>query len=178
MTDAELRGRLLSYFYGLRNSNAGWVPVSDVILSGLERVSDEAIAGVCRQLADGGFIEWTAYLQGPTIGSVRIKGPGVDAVERGKSTSLEIRFPNAGRPDLPAAMPAIKEPERINLTVGLKLLQEHLPAEEAKARLRQPPQKPPDLVTLKPTFMGMSIDLKELWRRFRFWRESRTERQK
>ena len=34
-------------------------------------------------------------------------------------------------------MPAIKEPERINLAEGLKLLEEHLPAEEAKARLRQ-----------------------------------------
>jgi hypothetical protein len=46
------------------------------------------------------------------------------------------------------------------------------------ASVAQPPEKPPELVTLKPTFMGMSIDLKELWRRFWPWWESRTERQK
>lgn len=137
MTDAELRGRLLSHFYGLRHSNGGHVPVTGIILSGLEPISDETIAGVCRQLAEAGLIEWTAYLQGPTIGSARIRGPGVDAVERGGSASLEIRFPNAGPPELPAAMPAIKEPERINLVEGLALLTRHLPPDVAKERLRQ-----------------------------------------
>ena len=263
MTDAELRGRLLSHFYNLRCSNGSIVPVTEEILSGGEPVSREAIAEVCRELADVGLIEWTPYLPGHVIGSARIRGTGVDAVERGESAALEIRFPHARRPDLPAATPAIKEPERINLADGLKLLEEHLPAEEAKARLRQafvqkafsqaplfafsydeavidwttgwvkiprgkdrycptflraeftsyflrermtvgeisevrkgmsqglaparpmlsgsvaqPPQKPDELVTLKPTFMGMSIDLKELWRRFWSWWESRTERQK
>jgi hypothetical protein len=39
-----------------------------------------------------------------------------------------------------------------------------------------PPQaakNPTELVTLKPTLWGMSIDLKELWRRFCAWRENR-----
>lgn len=93
MTNSELRGRLLSHFYSLRHSNGGYVPVTGIILSP-EPVSDDAVAGVCRQLADDGLIEWTAYLQGPTIGSARITGPGVDAVERGGSANLEIQFPS------------------------------------------------------------------------------------
>jgi hypothetical protein len=254
MTNAELRGQLLAHFFTLRYSNGGFVPVTEEILGGGEPVSREAIAGACRELADVGLIEWTPYLPGHVIGTARIRCSGVDAVERGESAALEIRLPNARRPDLPAATSAIKEPERINLADGLKLLEEHLPSEEAKARLRQafvqkafpqaplfalsydeavidwttglvkiprrndrfcptflradfasnflrermidgeiskgrkgmsqdlaparpvlsgsvaqPPQKPAELVTLKPAFMGMSIDLKELWRRFWSW---------
>ena len=45
MTDAELRGRLLTHFYGLRHSNGGHVPVDDLIISGTEPVSPEAIGG-------------------------------------------------------------------------------------------------------------------------------------
>lgn len=102
MSDADLRYRLLSHFYRLRHSNGGYVPVAGIILSP-ESVSDSAIAGVCRQLADAGLIEWTAYLQGPTIGSARITGSGVDAVERGSSASLQIRFPskNGSAPSSP-----------------------------------------------------------------------------
>ena len=109
-TDAEIRGRLLKHFYGLRNSNDGWVPTSEIILSP-EQVSRQAIANVCQQLADAGLIEWKPYLPGPTIGLARIRGPCVDAVERGSSASLEIRFPNkaaavaSGQP-APQAAPA------------------------------------------------------------------------
>ena len=134
MIVAELRGRLLSHFYNLRYSNGGIVPVTEEILSGGEPISREVIAGVCRELADVGLIEWTSYLQGHVIGSARIRGPGVDAVERGSTASLEIRLPDKG---VPITTAAIKEPGRINLAEGLKLLEEHLPAEEAKARLRQ-----------------------------------------
>ena len=52
------------------------MPVDDMILGGTERASIEAIGGVCRQLAEGGLIEWSGYLgQGPRIGSARITGP-------------------------------------------------------------------------------------------------------
>jgi pimeloyl-ACP methyl ester carboxylesterase len=98
MTDSELRGKLLSHFYSLRHSNGGYVPVTGIILSP-EPVSDDAIAGVCRQLADAGLIEWTAYFQGATIGSARITGSGVDAVEKSGSASLKIQFP----PEFPYA---------------------------------------------------------------------------
>ncbi len=65
--------------------------MTGIILSP-EPVSDDAIAGVCRQLTDAGLIEWTAYPRGPTIGSARITGSGVHAVERGGSANLEIQF--------------------------------------------------------------------------------------
>ena len=92
MTDAELEGRLLSHFYNLRHRNGGIVPVTEEILSGGEPISREAIAGVCRELGDVGLIEWTPYLPGHVIGSARIRGPGVDAVERGSSASLRFDF--------------------------------------------------------------------------------------
>jgi hypothetical protein len=146
MTDAEVRGHLLSHFYDLRNMNGGWVSVSQEILSGGEPVSDEAIAGVCRRLADVGLIEWTAYLPGLVIGSARITGLGERAVEQGGSASRALERARAKpaasateahsfRPSI--TPPTVKGPERINLADGLKLLEEHLPAEEAKARLRQ-----------------------------------------
>jgi len=140
MTDAELRGRLLTFFYERRHNADGWVPTTDLIVSGADQVSRQAIAGVCQQLADAELIYWeplTGAKEGFTIGMAKITGLGMDVVTGGRVSSIDIRFPNAGRPDLPAAMPAVKEPERINLADGLKLLEEHLPAEEAKARLRQ-----------------------------------------
>ncbi len=112
MTDAELRGRLLSHFYGLRRSNEGIVPVTEEILNGGEPVSREAIAGLCREMADVGLIDWGPHQPpGHVIGSARIRGPGVDAVEQGSSPSIQIRFPNktaavaSGQP-APQAAPA------------------------------------------------------------------------
>jgi hypothetical protein len=62
MTDAEIRGRLLTHFYGLRHSNGGWVPVEDIILAGAEPVPSGALEGVCRQLSQLGLIEWQGYI--------------------------------------------------------------------------------------------------------------------
>ncbi len=75
MTDAELRGRLLSHFYNLRHQNGGYVPVSDMTLGGAEGVTL-------------GLIEWSGYLgQGPDIGSDKIRLTfGVDAREQKKSS--------------------------------------------------------------------------------------------
>jgi hypothetical protein len=73
MTDAELRGRLLTHFYGLRHSNGGYVPVDDLIIGGTERVSGDAIRRVCGQLDELGLIQWTSYMgNGPPIGSAKI----------------------------------------------------------------------------------------------------------
>lgn len=106
VTDAELRYKLLSHFYRLRHSNGGFVPVDDMIINGTEPVSLEVIDGVCRHLRDAGLIEWTGYLGGgPVIGSAKITGRGVDAIERKTSPSIEIRFPssNASAPSPPPA---------------------------------------------------------------------------
>jgi hypothetical protein len=140
MIDAELRGRLLLHFHSLRDRNGGSVPVDDMIVSRVEYVGREAIRAVCEQLADVELIHWeplTEANEGHIIGNAKITGLGADVVTGDRVSPIEIRFPNAAPPDLPAAMPAIKEPERINLADGLKLLEEHLPAEEAKVRLRQ-----------------------------------------
>ena len=108
VTDAELRYILLSHFYRLRHSNGGFVPVDDMIVSGIgtNPVALEAIGNVCRQLGEAGLIEWTGYIgQGRTVGSARITGMGVDAIERKTSPSIEIRFPssNASAPSPPAS---------------------------------------------------------------------------
>jgi hypothetical protein len=75
------------------------VPVDDMILGGTERASVEAIGGVCRQLAEGGLIEWSGNLgQGPRIGSARITGRGVDVVEQGGTAGIDIRVQSRAAP--------------------------------------------------------------------------------
>ena len=92
MTDAELRRRLLSHFYRLRDSSGGYVPVDDMIISGTEPISRDALGRVCRQLGEAGLIEWSVYLgQGHSIGSARITGPGIDIVERDESSTVDMR---------------------------------------------------------------------------------------
>lgn len=92
-TDAEIRGRLLFHLYELRHKNSGLVPVNNMIFGGLSFISDEIIAGISRQLADAGLIEWTPLLSGPAVGTARIRASGVDAVERGEFNGLKIEFP-------------------------------------------------------------------------------------
>jgi hypothetical protein len=104
VTDAELRYKLLSHFYRLRHSNGGFVPVDDMIITGTEPIPLEAIGNVCRQLGEGGLIEWIGYIgKGRTVGSARITASGVDAIERESSPSIDIRFPskNASAPSSP-----------------------------------------------------------------------------
>lgn len=93
VSDVKLRGHLLSHLYGLRHNNGGLVPVNDIIFSGFSSVNDEVVAGICRQLADAGLIEWTAFLSGPVVGSARIKAAGIVAVERGEFHGLDLGFP-------------------------------------------------------------------------------------
>jgi hypothetical protein len=171
MTDAEIRGRLLKHFYGLRNSNDGWVPTSEIILSP-EQVSRQVIANVCQQLAEAGYIQWHPFnppIEQLAIGRAKITGPGVDVVTGAHVPTLDIRLP-----DMPVLAP--KEAES-------KSSEPEHPPEAARAgpnsrekpiqptTARESPQKSAELITLKPTFMGMSVDLKELWRRFSAWRE-------
>ena len=204
MTVAELRGRLLSHFYNLRYSNGGNVPVTEEILSGGEPISREAIAGVCRELTDVGLIEWTPYLPGHVIGSARIRGPGVDAVERGSSASLEILFPEKPAPavlDSARGAGALSSWWQGSLSPGgagvlspveqtgsLEPLASREDARSAPSHMVEtfgentksplsapsadlPPQR--EILTLKPTLWGMSIDLKELARRASAWWRAR-----
>ncbi len=132
MTDAEIRGRLLKHFYGLRNSNDGWVPTSEIILSP-EQVSRQAIANVCQQLAEAGYIQWHPFnppIEQLAIGRAKITGPGVDVVTGARVPTLDIRFPNMGERDVPAAPTSVpKEPpqrlrkEALNQTIREKVWQ-------------------------------------------------------
>jgi hypothetical protein len=127
MTDAELRADLLSRFYELRHSNGGFVPVTDIFLSGTERVTSDAIGGVCRQLREAGLIEWTVYLgQGPIIGSARITGAGVDIVERRDATSIDVRFSSKPAP-VPNEAPLSDEAVR-DIRQGISRIKAELPA--------------------------------------------------
>jgi hypothetical protein len=95
VTDGQMRHALLSHLYRLRHSNGGFVPVDDMIITGIGPVTFEAIGNVCRQLPEAGLIEWTGYIgQGRTVGSARITGSGVDVIEREISPNNEIRFPS------------------------------------------------------------------------------------
>lgn len=109
VTDARLRRHLLSHLYEMRHRNGGYVPVNDVIFSGFPSIGEDVIAGIGRQLADAGLIDWTAYLSGPVVGSARIKTLGIDAIERGEFTGLDLGFEprSTGVRDVPKiAMPA------------------------------------------------------------------------
>ena len=168
---------------------------------------------------DVGLIEWTPYLPGHVIGSARIRGPGVDAVEHGSSASLEIRFPKkpapvvfqlekengatstdkspigtgvlsswqgslssveqtgsleplASREDARSAPSHMVETfgEQVPLAVG-EAFGENAKSPLSAPSANSPPQR--EILTLKPTLWGMSIDLKELALRASAWWRAR-----
>ena len=45
-----------------------------------------------------------------------------------------------------------------------------------QAKIAQNPPKKPEVLELKPTFMGMSIDLKEVWSRVNDWWRARKQK--
>src|SRR5205807_1828533 len=57
ITDSELRGELLTVFHGLRHNADGWVPTSDMNVTGTD-ASRGMVGAVCQQLADAGLITW------------------------------------------------------------------------------------------------------------------------
>lgn len=93
MTDAELRGQLLRCFYDLRHSNGGWVPTSDIILSGGPLVDRHMIGGICGQLADANLIRWKPLIgaeEGFIIGMAQITALGVDVIDRAVTPPIVI----------------------------------------------------------------------------------------
>jgi hypothetical protein len=150
MTDAELRGKLLKHFYDLRDRNGGCVPVTEIILAP-DLVSREAIVNACQHLADAGLVRWelfTPVLKQYALGKAKITGSGIDVVAGSRTSILDVRFPEAE----PLAAPII--------TATLSS-----PSVDSTAQT--------ELLTLKPAFMGMSIDLKELMRRAMDWWKAR-----
>jgi Protein of unknown function (Hypoth_ymh) len=133
MTDAEIRGRLLKHFYELRNSNDGWVPTSQIILSP-EPVSRQAIANVCQQLAKAAYIQWHPFnppMEQLAIGRAKITGTGIDVVTGARVPTIDVRFPNIGGRDAsPAPTLVPKEPpqrlrkDALNQTIRDKVWQQ------------------------------------------------------
>ena len=114
MTDAELRGRLLTHLYERRYSNGGFVPVDDLIIAGTEPVPAEAIEAICRQLGELGLIEWTSYIGGgPRIGSARITANGSNAVEHGSWAGVNILFPGHAPAPVKKEISLKRDPELI-----------------------------------------------------------------
>jgi len=121
MSDADLRGKLLAVFHERRHNAQGWVPTSDLNLSGAERVSNQAVGGVCRQLADAGLIRWKPLnggSEGFIEGMAQITGLGVDVVERLQPSPISINFPQntpltteVARAVAPAPLLRREEPE-------------------------------------------------------------------
>jgi hypothetical protein len=119
MTDAELRGRLLTHFYGLRYATGGWVLVDDLILAGTEPIPSDVIEGVCRHLSQLGLIEWQGYAgQGPRIGSARITVNGSSAVEHGSWAGITITFPGRAPAPIPPAPQAIEMSHKVFVVHG------------------------------------------------------------
>ncbi len=95
MTDAEIRGRLLKHFHGLRDANGGWVPTSEIILSPAP-VSRQAIGNACQHLAEAGYIRWEPFnppIEQHAIGRAKITGTGIDVVTGAREPTIDIYFP-------------------------------------------------------------------------------------
>jgi hypothetical protein len=157
ISDAKMRAHLLSALHGLRNSNTGWVPVSDMNFGGLEPVTPGRIRTVCEQLAEAGLIVFKPAPGGPDgglVGMSKITGHGCDVVAGLAAPRIALEFPQkkqsepvpvapAAKPDLAGASPGAQSPGA--------------PATDARS----------EVLILKPTLWGMGIDLKEAYRRVR-----------
>ena len=172
ISDARLRVHLLSTFHGLRNSNDGWVPTSDMNLGGMEAVHLGRIRSVCEQLAEAGLIRFKPLpgdAGGGIVGMSKITGHGSDVLEGLAQAKIALEF--AASPaamvqqEKTAAGKVVADPSA-DLPVVRRggLAETALPNEEAKT---EPPQPIAELFTLRPSLWGMSIDLKEAYRRIR-----------
>lgn len=106
LTDAEVRGRLLKHFYGLRDVNGGWVPTSEIILSP-DPVSRQAIANACQHLAEAGYIRWEPFnppIEQHAIGRAKISGTGIDVITGAREPTIDICFPGMGERGMQSAL--------------------------------------------------------------------------
>src|ERR1700693_6234221 len=119
-SDARMRAHLLSALHGLRNSNTGWVSVSDMNFGGLEPVSPGRILTVCEQLAEAGLIVFKPAPGGPDgglVGMSKITGPGCDIVDGLAASRIALEFPQKKQPEpIPVASPA--KPDLAGASLG------------------------------------------------------------
>jgi hypothetical protein len=156
LSDARMRAHLLSALHGLRNSNTGWVPVSDMNFGGLEAVTPGRILTVCEQFAEAGLIVFKPAPGGPDgglVGMSKITGNGCDVVDGLAASRIALEFPQKQSEPIPVAPPA--KPHLADASPGAQSA--GAPATDARS----------EVLILKPTLWGMGIDLKEAYRRVR-----------
>jgi hypothetical protein len=168
LSDARMRAHLLSALHGLRNSNTGWVPVSDMNFGGLEPVSPGRILTVCEQLAEAGLIVFKPAPGGPDgglVGMSKITGHGCDAVDGLATARIALDIPQKVQsgPASPAA--AVASPA----SASLPLERPDAAGKSAAAQAASESNIQSEVLVLKPTLWGISIDLKEAYRRVRQW---------
>lgn len=147
MNDSELRGKMLKSFYDRRHNNDGWVPTSDMDFG--ELIQRQMVGSVGRQLADAGLIRWnplSGAQEGFIIGMGQITGFGVDVIENTRHSPINIVLPGT----------ATKPPPEIAA-----------PVKQNSVATAEPHQimPEPEILSLKPSFYGVSVDLKALYRR-------------
>jgi hypothetical protein len=136
ISDAKMRAHLLSTLHGLRNSNTGWVPVSDMNFGGLEAVTPGRIPTVCEQLAEAGLIVFKPAPGGPDggfVGMSKITGHGCDVVDGLAASRIALEFPQkkqsepvpvapAAKLDLAAASPGAQSAEALATATRAEVL--------------------------------------------------------
>lgn len=156
ISDAALRTHLLSTLHGLRNSNTGWVPVSDMNFGGLEPVAPGRIRTVCEQLAEAGLVAFKpapGEIDGGLIGMSKISGHGSDVVEGLSAARIALEFPPL-RQAVPTAAPR-QQPSQDDDSDTVDKPSLAAPAANNRS----------EIFILKPTLWGVGIDLKEAYRR-------------
>lgn len=169
ISDAKMRAHLLSTLHGLRDSNTGWVPTSDMNFGGLEAVTSGRIRAVCEQLAEAELILFKPLpggRDGGLVGMSKITGHGCEVVDGLKTSRIALEFPHkvppgpapleeAGAGPANADVPSQRADANPSPSTGI---QSSWPSE---SNIQY------ELMVLKPTLWGMSIDLKEAYRRGR-----------
>jgi hypothetical protein len=124
---------------------------------GLEPVSPGRILTVCEQLAEAGLIVFKPAAGGPESGLVgmsKITGHGCDVVDGLGASRIALEFPQKKQSE-PISVASPAKPSLVGASLG---------TQSAGARATEARS---EVLILKPTLWGMSIDLKEAYRRVR-----------
>lgn len=168
ISDAKMRAHLLSAIHGLRNSNTGWVPISDMNFGGLEPVTPGRIHTVCEQLAEAGLIAFKRAPGGPEgglVGVTKITGHGCDVVDGLATARIALEFPQKVQSG--PALSAAADANSARASVPLQLPDTAGKSSRAESQAVPESNIQSEVLVLKPTLWGMSIDLKEAYRRVR-----------
>lgn len=169
ISDARLRAHLLSVFHGLRLANEGWVPTSDMNVAGMEAVHLGRIRMICKQLAEAELIKFRP-LPGDSgagiAGMSKITAHGSDVMEGRAQARIALEFVTPAGTSVQRATGRLVADSSADAPTARSgnSAAKALPDVEAK---KAQPEPTPELFTLRPGLWGMSIDLKEAYRRLR-----------